>query len=164
MASDPHSVPNPIPPLGKDVFLALAAIGWSDGNLDRDEADAIARAALESGLSIEEVSAIDAATKAPVTLDLFSKSKLAPLERLFVYATAVWLARLDGHVDPGERRALHVLGDKLGLGDRARTHASAAALEVAQMPSGDRPDRYDFLRLRERLVARLRELVGVSDD
>ncbi|MFI5300953.1 MAG: hypothetical protein ACHREM_22960, partial [Polyangiales bacterium] len=80
MASDTH----PIPPLGKDVFLALAAIGWADGNLDRDEADAIARAALESGLTIDEVSAIEAATKSPVDLETFSKSKLAPLERLFV--------------------------------------------------------------------------------
>ena len=28
--------------LGTDVFIALAAVGWADGELHRDEADAIA--------------------------------------------------------------------------------------------------------------------------
>ena len=32
--------------LGRDVFLALAAVGWSDGKLDAEEADAIVRTAL----------------------------------------------------------------------------------------------------------------------
>ena len=38
------------PTMGRDVFLALAAIGWADGNLDADEADAIVSAAVEVGL------------------------------------------------------------------------------------------------------------------
>ena len=40
--------------LGRDVFVALAAIGWADGKLDDEEADAIVRTAVEEGLTIEE--------------------------------------------------------------------------------------------------------------
>ena len=35
------------PRLGRDVYVALAAVGWADGHLDQDEADAIVRTALE---------------------------------------------------------------------------------------------------------------------
>jgi len=41
--------------LGRDVFLALAAVGWADGKLDADEADAIVRTAAEEGLPIEQI-------------------------------------------------------------------------------------------------------------
>src|SRR5262249_21185453 len=39
--------------LGRDVFLALAAVGWADGKLDEEEADAIVRTALEEGLELD---------------------------------------------------------------------------------------------------------------
>lgn len=141
--------------LSRDVFIALAAVGWADGALDGEEADGIVRAALECGLELDDISAIEAATKKRVELGTIDKSKLSTLERTFVYATAVWLARLDGVVDPAERTALHKLGDLLGIPDAIRTQASAAALEIAQLESGDRPDRYDLVRLRERLAVRL---------
>lgn len=149
--------------LSRDVFLALCAIGWADGDLDREEADGILRAATEAELDLEALQEIEEATKTRRPLDTLDRDKLSPIERMFVYSTAVWLARLDGHVDPQERVALRKLGDLLGMGDSARTHASAAALEVAQLASGDRPARYDFARLRERLDARL-ETIGPDDD
>lgn len=139
----------------RDVFIALAAIGWADGHLDPDEADGIVRAALESGLDIDDIHHIEEATKKPCKLESVDRSKLSGLERTFVYATAIWLARLDGTVDTEEKMALKKLGDLLNLPDGVRTQASAAALEVAQLPSGDRPARYDFHRLRERLEERL---------
>ena len=40
------------------MFLALAAIGWADDNLDEEEADAIVRLALEEGLEIDEIAEI----------------------------------------------------------------------------------------------------------
>ncbi|MGZ5968539.1 MAG: tellurite resistance TerB family protein, partial [Polyangiales bacterium] len=141
--------------LSRDVFLALCAIGWADGQLDREEADGILRAASESGLGLEELAEIEAATKQKRGLDTLDRKRLTPLERAFVYATAIWLARLDGSVDPDEKMALHKLGDLLALPDGIRTHASAAALETAQLPTGDRPARYDFERLKERLWERL---------
>ena len=141
--------------LSKEVFIALAAIGWADGELDREEADGIVRAALEAGLELDDITRIEESTKKRVDLTTLDRSKLSILERTFIYATAIWLARLDGHVDPAERDALHKLGDLLNMPDRVRTQASAAALEIAQLPSGDRPDRYDFSRLKERLEERL---------
>ena len=146
--------------LSRDVFIALAAIGWADGELDAEEADGIVRAALEAGLEIDDIAAIEEATKKRCDLTTLDRSKLSVLERTFVYATAIWLARLDGHVDPAEREALRKLGDLLNMPDRVRTQASAAALEIAQLPSGDRPARYDFKRLRQRVEERLSELVG----
>jgi len=149
--------------LSRDVFLALCAIGWADGDLDREEADGILRAATEAELDLDALQEIEEATKTKRPLDKLDRNKLSPVERMFVYSTAVWLARLDGHVDPAERTALHKLGDLLGLGDGARTHASAAALEVAQESGGDRPARYDFARLRERLDERLKTISPDAD-
>jgi uncharacterized membrane protein YebE (DUF533 family) len=140
---------------GRDVFVALAAVGWADGRLDPDEADGIVRAALESGLDLDDIHKIEEATKTPCTLETVDRSKLSGLERTFVYATAIWLARLDGSVDTEEKTTLKKLGDLLHLSDAVRTQASAAALEVAQLPTGDRPNRYDFARLRERIEERL---------
>ncbi len=148
--------------LSRDVFIALAAVGWADGELDGEEADGIVRAALECGLELDDITAIEAATKKRVELGSVDRSALSTLERTFVYATAVWLARLDGVVEPAERDVLHKLGDLLGIPDRVRTQASAAALEIAQLESGDRPDRYDFVRLRERLGVRLATDSGPS--
>lgn len=149
--------------LSRDVFLALCAIGWADGDLDREEADGILRAASESGLELEALQEIEEATKTRRPLAKLDRKSLTPSERMFVYATAVWLARLDGHVDPGERVALHELGDLLGIGDGARTHASAAALEVAQVPGSDRPARYDFAALRKHLDDRLKTINPDAD-
>ena len=54
--------------LGRDVYIALAAIGWSDGQLDEEEADAIVRTALEEGLELEEIEEIEEATKQPIDM------------------------------------------------------------------------------------------------
>lgn len=148
--------------LSREVFVALAAVGWADGDLDREEADGILRAATEVGLDIDALQHIEEATKQRVTMESFDVKRLSAIERTFVYATGVWLARLDGHVDPEERVALRRLGDLLGIPDGIRTHASAAALEVAQLPTGDRPARYDFARLYERLQERLKNPKNVS--
>jgi uncharacterized membrane protein YebE (DUF533 family) len=141
--------------LGRDVFLALAAIGWSDGKLDPDEADAICRTALESGLEIEEIAEIEKATKARVDLAILDHAKLSQADRLYVYAVASWLVRLDGAVDGGELDTLRRLGDMLKLPDRAREHADVIALEIADLPEGDRPARYDLPALRVKISERL---------
>jgi uncharacterized membrane protein YebE (DUF533 family) len=143
--------------LGRDVFIALAAVGWSDGKLDPDEADAIVRTALEEGLDLEEIAEIEKATKAPVDLAVIDRSTLSKADRLFVYAVASWLIRLDGIVDNRELDALRRLGDLLKLPERPREHADMIALEIADLPEGDRPARYDLPRLRDTLVERLAE-------
>lgn len=141
--------------LGREAFLALAAIGWADGALDAAEAEAIVRAAREEGLSAADLAIVEHATQEHIEFAAIDRKQLTAVERTFLYACAIWLARLDGHVDPQEKLALHELGDTLGIPDGVRTHASAAALEVAQLPSGDSAARYDFRRLRARVEERL---------
>jgi uncharacterized membrane protein YebE (DUF533 family) len=142
--------------LGRDVFLALAAIGWSDGKLDDDEADAIVRTAVEEGLELDEIAEIEKATKAPLDLAVIDRGSLSKDDRLFVYAVAAWMVRLDGVIDDREQAALRRLGDLLKIPERPREHADAIAREIAELPEGDRPSRYDLPRLRHTIHERLR--------
>jgi uncharacterized membrane protein YebE (DUF533 family) len=143
--------------LGRDVFLALAAIGWADDNLDEEEADAIVRTALEEGLEIDEIAEIEDATKHPIDLSVIDRSTMSKADRLFVYAVASWMTRLDGAVTEKETAALAKLGDLLKVPARPREHADAIALEIASLPEGDRPSRYDLKALRKTLGERLAE-------
>lgn len=141
--------------LSTDAFLALAAVGWSDGTLDGDEAEAIMRAAEEAELGEQDMRRVERAVREKQDLASLDLTSMAPRDRVFVYATAVWLARLDGVVEPGERQALWELGDRLQLPDGIRTKASAAAFEVSQLASGDRPGKYDFVALEAEITRRL---------
>ena len=51
------------PILGKEVYLGLAAVGWADGKLTPEAADAIVRTALEEGLELDDIAAIEEATR-----------------------------------------------------------------------------------------------------
>ena len=143
------------PTLGRDVYIALAAVGWADGKLDGEEADAIVRTALEEGLELEEIAEIEAATKERVDIGVIDRSGMSKEDRLFVYAVACWLATLDGLITDEEQNALNRLGEALKVPERPRQHAYAIARQVAEMPEGDRPDRYDLLALRKIISDRL---------
>jgi uncharacterized tellurite resistance protein B-like protein len=145
-----------MPKLRKDVFLALAAIAWADGSLDPDEADGIVRAAAEEGLAFEDIEAIDAATKERVDMGAVDRSVLSKEDRLFVFAVACWIARMDGKVTDGEASALTKLGEQLGVPEKARVQAEGIAAQVAGMPEGDRPARYDLAAVRRIIGERLR--------
>jgi uncharacterized membrane protein YebE (DUF533 family) len=141
--------------LAKDVFVALAAIAWADGQLDPDEADAIVRAAADEGLSLEEIAGIEESTKTPVDLGVIERGSMSKDDRLFVYAVACWIARMDGKVTQSESEALAKLGDRLGVPERPRVHAESLARQIAEEPEGDRPARYDLVALRRILRERL---------
>lgn len=141
--------------LGRDVFVALAAVGWADGHLDAEEADAIVRTATEEGLSVEEIAEIEAATKTKVELGEIARGGMTKEDRLFVYAVASWMTRLDGVVSDAETDALARLGDALKVPPAPRAHADAIAQEVASLPHGDRPLRYDLPKLRAIIHDRL---------
>jgi tellurite resistance protein len=143
--------------LGSDVFVALAAIGWADGELHPDEADAIVRTALEEGLELDAITEIEQATRTRFELETFDRAGMTKDDRLFLYAVAAWLARIDGKVTPEEVQALARLGDQLKVPERPRAIADAIALEIAALPDGDRPDRYDLPRLRATIAERLAE-------
>jgi len=149
--------------LGRDVFVALAAIGWSDGKLDPEEADAIVRTALEEGLELEEIAEIEEATKQPIDIGVIDRSNMSKADRLFVYAVASWMTRLDGTVRPEEKKALTRLGDALKVPPKPRDYADAVAQQVASLPEGDRPHRYDLKRLRDTLRDKLAEAERMRD-
>lgn len=143
--------------LGRDVYIALAAVGWADGNLDPEEADAIVRTALEEGLELEEISEIEAATKQPVDIGEIDRRNMSKEDRLFVYAVASWMTRLDGEVTQSELDALRKLGEALKIPDRPREHADVIAQQVVDLSPDDRPSRYDLSALRRIIGDRLRD-------
>ncbi|MFO0570045.1 MAG: hypothetical protein U0263_30660 [Polyangiaceae bacterium] len=99
--------------LGMDVYIALAAVGWADGNLDPDEADAIVRTAMEEGLGLEEIDEIEKATKEPVDIGEIDRRGMSKQDKLFVYAVAAWMTWLDGEVSEAEVSALANVGEAL---------------------------------------------------
>jgi uncharacterized membrane protein YebE (DUF533 family) len=143
------------PRLGRDVYIALAAVGWADGTLDQEEADAIVRTALEEGLDITEIAEIEAATKERTDLGVIDRKNLSKEDRLFVYAVACWLTRLDGVVTAAETEALTRLGEALKIPEKPRGIVDGIAQEVANR-GDDRPDRYDLIGLRRAIGDRLK--------
>lgn len=143
------------PILGRDVYLALAAVGWADGTLDPDEADAIVRTALEEGLELDAIQEIEDATKKPLDIGVIDRLTMSKSDRLYVYAVASWITRLDGVVTPEEEEVLGRLGAALGIPETPRRHADEVLQQIATLPAGDRPDRFDLLALRASLEERL---------
>lgn len=143
--------------LGRDVYVALAAVGWADGKLEQDEADAIVRAALEEGLELAEIAEIEDATKSPIDLAVVDRKNLSKEDRLYVYGVAGWIARLDGVITDSEKAALTKLADSLKIPERPREIVDRIVEDVAQMSGDARPARYDLGALRtiigERLAA-----------
>ena len=143
--------------LGRDVFLALAAVGWADGKLDEDEADAIVRTALEEGLDLDEISDIEEATKTPTDIGQIDISGMSKADRLFVYAVAAWMARIDGVVADKEREALEKLGAALRLPAKPRQYADEIAKEIGEAAESDKAVFFNLPKLRRTLKVRLQE-------
>jgi uncharacterized membrane protein YebE (DUF533 family) len=151
------------PRLGRDVYVALAAVGWADGKLDQEEADAIVRTALEEGLDIAEIAEIEAATKQPIDLGVIDRQNLSKEDRLFVYGVACWLTRLDGVVTQAESAALAKLGEALKIPEKPRAIVDGIAQDVANR-GDDRPSRYDLLGLRTAIGDRLKSAQAKKDN
>lgn len=141
--------------LPKESFLALAALGWADGSMRKNERAGLSRAAKECGLTGEDLEAVDAALATETKLDEFVPGDMSEWQRLLTYALAVWLTRLDGVQSTDERTSLADLAKRLDLSKPICERASAAALDVAVLPEGGRPETFDFVRLAERLKEKL---------
>jgi hypothetical protein len=141
--------------LPKQSFLALAAIGWADGSLQAIEATGLLRAAREAGVTGNDFAEIEHAVANKTSLDAIDVSNLGAWEQVLTYALAAWLAQLDGVVSTREKGPLTDLGDRLGLAQPLRVRAAAAANDIACLPGGGRPERYDFQKLAARLRERL---------
>ncbi|GMV18644.1 MAG: hypothetical protein HS104_00805 [Polyangiaceae bacterium] len=142
---------NPI--LGLDVYIALAAVGWADGELTRQAADAILRTAAEEGLDIEALQKLEEAVKNRVDMGVVDRMNMSKADRLFVYAVASWIATLDGEASVRTKEALTQLAAALGVPEAPRQHADEILREIAG--EDDRPERFDLRFLRETLDQRL---------
>jgi uncharacterized membrane protein YebE (DUF533 family) len=142
---------NPI--LGMDVYIALAAVGWADGQLTRQAADAILRTAAEEGIELDALQKIEEAVKHPVDIGVVDKMNMSKSDRLYVYAVASWIASLDGDASTRSKEKLAELGQALGVPEAPRRRADEIMNEVA----GDerKPDRFDLVALRSTLDERL---------
>jgi uncharacterized membrane protein YebE (DUF533 family) len=143
------------PILSREVYLALAAVGWADGELTPEAADAIVRTALEEGLPVDEVAAIEQATRQKIDMVSLDRMDMTKADRLYVYAVASWIAQLDGSMSRRGREALAVLAQSLGIPEAPRHHADEIMHEVAAR--SDRPERFDLLALRRTLDDRLEQ-------
>jgi hypothetical protein len=144
--------------LGKNVFLALAAVGMADGAASDAELEALVHAAEESGIEGAELEEIKTAARTSKgNFKEVGKLKLTPEERLFAYGIATWLVRIDGMVMPEEKMALMKLGDALCLADGDRTRASTASYRVWELDPTVRPARFDLGALADRIRQALAE-------
>ncbi len=131
--------------LNRDIFMALAAIGWADGRLDPDEADAIVRAAVEAGLDLEAIEEIENATRERIDLgDGRPQRALEGGPALRLRRRVLDRAARRSRSPRKRRQALAALGERLGVPERPRAHAESIAREIAELPEGDRPARYDL--------------------
>jgi uncharacterized membrane protein YebE (DUF533 family) len=144
--------------LPKQSFLALVAIGWVDGQLQRVEVTGLTRAAQESGLGPDAMKEIEAATKKQMDLSALDFAGLTDWEKVVTYALGAWIAEVDGVVSTSESDMLVELGTKLGLADPIRTRAAVVAHDIACLPQGGKPEKYDFQKLMGRLKERMPQL------
>ena len=144
--------------LTKQPFLALCAIGWVDGSLQKVEATGLLRAAKESGIEGADFSDIEQATKQRQSLEGLDLAGLSQWERVLTYALAAWVAQVDGVVSTSEADLMKELGTKLGLAEGLCKRAATAAHDVACLPEGGRPEKYDFKKLVARLEERMPQL------
>jgi hypothetical protein len=139
-------------------FLALAAIGWADGSLQRIEREGLVRAAKECGLAGDELAQIEKASTEKRSLDGVDLTGLTRWEQVLTYALASWFAALDGVISTSEHETMVQIGNQLNLEDSLRVRAAAAANDIACLPEGGKPDRYDFAKLTVRLRERLPQI------
>ena len=149
--------------LGRDVYIALAAVGWADGKLESDEADAIVRAALDEGLELADIAEIEDATKKPVSMGIVDQ-RLSKEDRLYVYGIAAWIARIDGVITDGESSALDKLAGALKIPDRPREIVSKIVDDISQLSGDSRPARYDLPELRRVIGERLKAAQAARAD
>ncbi len=144
--------------LPKESFLALCAIGWVDGQLQRVEVTGLTRAAKESGLDASELGEVEAATKKQMNLSALSLSGMSEWDKVQTYALAAWIAQVDGVVSTSETEMLAELGEKLDLAEPLRKRAAVAAHDISCLPEGGKPDKYDFTKLMARLKEKMPQL------
>ena len=86
-------------------------------------------------------------------LSALDLSGMSQWDQVLTYALGAWIAQVDGVVSTSEFDMLGELGTKMGLAEALRKRATAVANDIACLPEGGKPEKYDF----EKLIARLKE-------
>ena len=146
--------------LPAESFIAIAAVGWADGWMRKAEAEGLMRAAQACGVEGEALSRVEEAVKSGSKIADVDVSAMSGWQRALTYSIACWLARLDGVVNSEELAHLKELGGVLDLPQPKLDAAGSAAFDIAMLPGGHRPEKFDFDALAERLKVKLPSRVG----
>lgn len=141
--------------LPKEAFFALSALAWADGSVRPREKTGLLGAAASCGVAGDDLDEVEASLASETTLTNFVPGDMSDWQRILTYATAVWLARLDGVQSTEESDLLRDLAKRLDLDKGKTERAAAAANDVFCLPEGGRPDRFDFVALDKRLREKL---------
>ena len=141
--------------IGRDTLLALSAVAWADGSIDPREATALRQAAKQLLVQGEELASVEGSLSSKVTLDEVETVRMNRLTRLFTYATACWMAEVDGKASDTETAMLQLLAERLGLSAVARDRAHNVVRGIAERST---PGSFDLLELRSRLSAGLSQI------
>jgi len=142
-------------PLPLESFLAIASVVHADGVVRKPERDSLKAAALAYGLSEDEVSALLSRADSGLPLCDIEFPEMSTWQKALTYSFAVWVAKADGIINLEELVLLRKLGDTLELEKLRRDAARAATYDIAALPGGHRPDRYDFAALEQKLEEKL---------
>jgi len=141
--------------IGRDTLLAISAVAWADGSIDPREAAALRQAAKQLLVQGEDLVSVERSLTTRVTLEEVETLHMNRLTRLFTYATACWMADINGQASEAEATVLKLLGDRLGLSAVARDRAHNAVRGIAERSA---PGSFDLLELRSRLSAGLSQI------
>ena len=141
--------------IGRDTLMAISAVAWADGAIEAREADALRQAAKQLQFQGEDLVSVERALSSRVTIEEVETVTMNRLTRLFTYATACWMAEVDGSESQAEATLLQLLGDRLGLSAVARDRAHNTVRGIAERSA---PGTFDLLELRSRLSAGLSQI------
>jgi len=141
------------------VFLALTAVGVAGrsriGQTSSRRCSTPRGTAGLVGADLEEIK--EAARSGKGNFSEVTKLPLTPEERLFAYAIAAWLVRIDGMVMPEEKMALARLGDALCLRRRRSAPARPRLVQDSRSSTDAPPPGFDCLALAEAIRSALAE-------
>lgn len=146
--------------LKKAGFLAVVAVARADGLVRKDESRGLLGAAREAGLTDAEQAEVESALDTGIELATLDLNGLSGSERALTYAFAMWLAKIDGVVNAEELKTLRKLGELLGLAEPKLKAAASAAFDITCLPGGNRPEKFEFSKLEERLREKLPALMA----
>lgn len=146
--------------LRKEGFLAVVAVARADGLLRADESRGLLGAAKEVGLSETELGEVQAALDKGLELESLDLASLSGAEKALTYGFAMWLAKVDGVVNAEELATLRKLGALLELPEPKLKSAASAAFDITCLPGGNRPEKFEFKKLEDRLRDKLPALMS----